>query len=96
MEARAGQILPASRLSLNYELGYSLRRLGVAASVPSVSLTEDTGRGQSRWFRVEACLILWSTPHFWGRHEPEFGVPAQSEAERKIRIPKPLRQTNWS
>ena len=96
MEVLAGQILPASLDFRSAVDGYSLRRLGVAASVPSVSLTEDTGRGQSRWFRVEACLILWSTPHFWGRHEPEFGVPAQGEAERKIRIPRPLRQTNWS
>lgn len=48
-------------------------------------LTEGTGRGQSRWFRVEACLIMWSTPHFWGRPEREFGVPAQDEAEARFK-----------
>lgn len=54
--------------------------LGVAASVPCASLTVGTGRGQSRWFRVEACFSSGGARLTWGRPEPEFGVPAQSEA----------------
>ena len=45
---------------------------------PRDFLTEDTGRGQSRWFRVEACSVT-NLPRFWGRPELEFGVPAQNE-----------------
>ena len=36
--------------------------------VQIVKLTEDTERGQSRWFRVGACLC--SLPPIWGRPQP--------------------------
>ena len=50
---------------------------GVAASVPRYILTEGIGRGQSRWFRVGACLC--SVPPIGVALSRAFGVPGQNE-----------------
>lgn len=50
-----------------------------------VKLTEDTGRGQSRWFRVEACLIMWSTPHFGVVLSWNLGYLPRDEAEARFK-----------
>jgi hypothetical protein len=46
---------------------WRLGKVGSPRRYP-VPLTEDTGRGQSRWFRVGACCGAW--PPFWVRPKP--------------------------
>ena len=62
-------------------------RIGESPRPCPMLLTEDIGRGQSRWFRGEVGFKLREAwPPLWGRLEPEFGVPAQDEKVTSARM----------
>ncbi len=60
-------------------------------------LTEDTGRGLSRWFRGEASFELHEACLLFGvALGPELGVPSKDEKVTSVTMKprKPQRQTN--